>query len=465
MTKSIRTRLILNFVLIVIAVTLVFEGFLLIFLRQYYYSFAESILRTEATYSSELYTSNLADQDLSDIIMTDIDTFYDTGTGQVQILSNAGEILMDTNGDELVGTLHSSMDVDSAMHGQPGTAVYKSDVNNTRLLSVSQPLRNRNAQVGILRYTVSLDRLDGAIRNINAFFLLFGVVVVAGSVLLIVVTSDRIITPINQLLRVATRMAKGQYSLRAVETGDDEIAELGQTLNTLSDNIVEKERIKNEFISSISHELRTPLTSIKGWAITLKGEVEKEDLILAQGLDIIENESDRLSKMVEELLDFSTYTSGRMELYREETNLTDLAKLIVTQLQPRAESFSLKLGIHYTDEKIIALVDPNRMKQVIINLLDNAIKFTPAGGDVMVNVSQTEEKAILSVRDTGIGISPKEMQLVTTRFYKGTHGQSHIGLGLSIAEEIIRSHNGTFLIESIEGEETTVTIELPKETA
>lgn len=460
---SIRSKLIVYFLLIVIGATLTFEAFIWHFVRDYYYSFAQSLLINEALYSAEVYASNHSDTNLAEVILQDNDLFYDDTKGQVQILNGAGEILLDTQGNRYTGTVYEAPDIEQARSGTTGSWLYKDENTETTFLSVSQPLMSRELQVGILRYTVSLEKLDGVVRSILSFFAVFGVFVVIASLLLIIAISNSIITPIKQLTSIASRMARGQYEIRASENGDDEIATLGRTMNTLSDNIVEKEQVKNEFISSISHELRTPLTSIKGWAITLKGEVEDQNSVLQQGLNIIENENDRLSRMVEELLDFSSYVSGKMKLYRETADVTELVKSIVTQLGPRAESFSLSLTLQYEDEHIPAFIDQNRVKQVILNILDNAIKFTPAGGTIHVKISQTDNYVILDTTDSGIGISPQEINKVTSRFYKGTHSQSNTGLGLSISEEIIKMHQGELTIESVLGKGTTVRIVLPKE--
>jgi len=465
MTKSIRNKLILYFLLLLVAATLTFEAFLWFFIRDYYYSFATSILENEAIYAAETYTASHSDMDLSEVILQDYTTFFDDSVGQVQILNLAGEVLLDSMNDDVTGSVLSTEDIETAKTGVTGSTIYRQEDYDTYFLSISHPLDNRDRQVGIIRYTASLERLESEIFRILGFFALFGLLVIVLSLVVIVAISNSIINPINKLTGIASRMARGQYGIRADESGEDEIAALGRTMNTLSDNIVEKEQIKNEFISSISHELRTPLTSIKGWAITLKGEVEDLASITNQGLDIIENESDRLSRMVEELLDFSSFVSGKMKLYKEIINVTELVKSIVIQLGPRAEGVSLHLDFRYEEENIMAEIDQNRIKQVIINVLDNSIKFTPAGGRIDVHLSQNEDRIQISVTDTGIGISPEEINRVTTRFYKGSHNQSHIGLGLSISEEIVRLHGGDFIIESVLGEETTVRIELPKETA
>ena len=168
----------------------------------------------------------------------------------------------------------------------------------------------------------------------------------------------------------------------------------------MTENIQKKEQIKNDFISSISHELRTPLTSIKGWAITLQSEDNRMNQLMSDGLDIIEKESDRLSGMVEELLDFSRFVSGRITLQKEPLNLVSLAKSLSTQFKIRANNEKIDLIVNYDRDPIMILADKNRIKQVLINFLDNALKFTESGGTVVINILDVGEEVTLEIIDT-----------------------------------------------------------------
>ena len=229
----------------------------------------------------------------------------------------------------------------------------------------------------------------------------------------------------------------------------------------MAEELIKKEQIKNDFISSVSHELRTPLTSIKGWAATLKSEELGDNHIMRDGLDIIENESDRLTRMVEELLDFSRFVSGRIKLENEVFNLRETVEIIGKQLTPKALNSKIEFLINIDPDLNTMMGDENRIKQVLINLLDNAFKFTPEGGKVILNAYKDENTVVLEVKDNGIGILEEELPRITEKFYKGKNSKSHSGIGLSICDEIVKLHDGTMEIASIVNEGTLVRVKLP----
>jgi len=230
----------------------------------------------------------------------------------------------------------------------------------------------------------------------------------------------------------------------------------------MADEIVKKEQLKNDFISSVSHELRTPLTSIMGWAITLKNEQFQQKEMLADGLGIIAKESERLTLMVEELLDFSKFVSARVKLQKEEINLSSLMEHIQKQLTPRAVRENINFTVQYPEDLPNLWTDANRLKQLFINILDNAFNFTPAGGLVSFNLELKSEKLLFSIIDSGCGIAVDELPMVKEKFYKGKSSRSKNGIGLSICEEIVSLMGGKMEITSELNQGTKVFISLPK---
>ena len=269
--------------------------------------------------------------------------------------------------------------------------------------------------------------------------------------------STKIVNPIEKLTNVALKLADGQLNEKADEVGDYEISKLGSTMNLMSENLVKKEQLKKDFISSVSHELRTPLTVIKGWAFTLQPEA-KDNKLLEDGLSIIEKESDRLGNMVTELLDFSELSSGRLIMNKELFDLNELGIFINKQLMPKSSSKHIDMILNYDKNKsVMIMADRDRIKQVFINILDNALKFTDEGGVVLTDIKIEDNSAVVEVIDNGCGISEEEISLVTGKF------NSHTGLGLSICEEIIKAHNGNLIIRSVLEKGTVVRVELPLE--
>lgn len=462
--NSIRNKLFLYSFLLIAGVVILFELFALTSLRDYHYQNTAGLLHNQVRYSTDLYRTLLSDEELMDIIIDNKDQFYRTNKTQVQLLSNKGVVLFDSTGSPSVGETLNTEDVIEAQMGREKSFVGFNPYGQEKVLSVSAPINNQTKQVGIMRLTTSLREVDEIIGNIGFFYMAVGGFLLLVSFALTIFMANSITKPIVRLTAVAKKLADGQYQEKAEEDSEDEIGELGRTLNLMSDNIVRKEQIKNDFISSVSHELRTPLTSIKGWAVTLQGN-EDDPEINEEGLKIIEKEADRLSSMVEDLLDFSRFTSNRITLVKKQFDLVEVASNIISQLRPRTQQHKLNMVLNYSDPEILVIADEGRMKQVFLNILDNAMKFTEDGGTIITDIQEVEDDVHVAITDTGIGIEEDEISFVTEKFWKGSSSKSHAGLGLSICEEIIKAHGGTLAIESEAGVGTTVSFKFPKEMA
>ena len=448
--------------LLIVTVVIVFEVFFFYTTKHYYYTSIESVLKNHAMYCAEVYTSYFSDYKIETVVMEDKDQFYRNilDNYQIQILNNSGVVLLDNIDSSIVGETLDSNDIEIVKKGSVGRNIYRSETNEN-IMSISTPLKNRNNQVGALRISISLKKVDSAISKVMLGTITFGIFLVLLGLIICLIISNYFINPLIKLKNIALKIGEGNFDVLADETMDGELGSLAKTMNVMSSSIVNKENLKNEFISSISHELRTPLTIIKGWAITLQSESDK-NTIVGEGLMLIEKESDRLTNMVEELLDFSRLSSGRMELKVSEINLSEIAKLVNKQLQFRAKTGGIDMVVNYDEKPVIIMADKDRIKQILINLLDNALKFTESGGVIITNITQDENNAVLEVIDTGIGIKSEEISLITGKFYKGGSSNSHTGLGLSICEEIIKLHGGNMTITSKIGEGTSVRVILPK---
>lgn len=276
-----------------------------------------------------------------------------------------------------------------------------------------------------------------------------------------ILLADSIIIPINNITKVAKSMAKGDYGVRCKNTNFDEIKNLSDTLNHMADEIIKREKLKDEFISSVSHELRTPLTSIKGWAVTLKSDENIDRELLQDGLEIIENECDRLTEMVEELLDFSRFSSGKVEFKYTKFSVNRFLHDILRQLEPRASRENKTLKLEILSQNVELYADINRLKQVFINLLDNAFNFTNVGDVISVKFYKNNNNAVFEVEDTGLGISKEDLPHVFEKFYKGKGSRSKNGIGLSVCREIINRMNGDIKIESELNKGTKVIVKIP----
>ncbi len=461
--KSLRIRIMTQFFWIIALIVIFFEIFLVFTIKNYYYSGVTGIIQSQAKYSAKLYEIHLANSSLSELVLDDSEEFYSEVNAEVQILNNSGKVLLDTvNGNE-IGKVLTSGDVDSAKNGSNGSSIYKNLISKNNELAVSIPLNNGSEQIGIARFIISMENIDNMITQRYLVFFLFGFFVLVIAISISVFMSGKIVYPIQKLTNVALNLADGRLHEKADEVGDYEISQLGSTMNLMSENLIKKEQLKKDFISSISHELRTPLTVIKGWAFTLQSEA-KGNKLLEDGLIIIEKESDRLGNMVTELLDFSELSSGRLIMNKELLDLNELGLFINKQLIPKSSAKNIDMILNYDESNsVMVMADRDRIKQVLINILDNALKFTDEGGVVLTDIKIEGEKAVVEVIDNGCGISEEEISLVTGKFYKGSNSNSHTGLGLSICEEIVKAHNGNLIIRSVLEKGTVVRVELPLE--
>lgn len=461
MKNSIGKRLVKNFLLIIILTVVIISLFLIIGFREFYYSTVENELTSRLIVSIDSFEKFYSDRTLDDLIIEDSEMLWTNINAEVQIIDKDKYVIYDSLGalptDQVL-----SVDIRSAEKGSINSYVGSNSYTKDQVMAVSGRLHNKAGEgVGYLRFVASLEDTNKQILKMSASVAGLGLIVISITTIMSLFLAKSIVNPMAKLISVAEKMADGQYKVRAELNSNDEFEQLGNTLNSMAEEIIKREQIKNDFISSISHELRTPLTSIKGWAVVLKNARDDEIELVNDGLNIIENETDRLSKMVEELLDFSRFISGRIQLEKDTINITDILNDIAKQMSPRAELNKIEFQSAIEQTKAIMVGDENRIRQLLINLIDNAIKFTSNDGFVRLGSSVLEDSIVILITDNGPGIDKDEIQHVKEKFYKGKHSKSHSGIGLSIADEIATLHQGTLEIFSEKNIGTTVKVTLP----
>lgn len=459
--KSIKIRLIRNFFIVIFSIIVFLNVLLLIFVRKYYYDNTEELLRNQIKVSTNFYNKYFSAASLVDVISDNVDAFWNQSNAQVEILDNKGKLLMDSIGvkdEELLKT----PDIEKAINGHISRWIGNVDYYKNKIMVVSAPITSNGSVVGVIRLITSMEAVDGTIEVIVGFFLIISILVLVIGVILSILISNSIIEPINSLTLIAEKMASGDMAIRSKVKDEDEVGKLANTLNYMADELEKREQLKNEFISSVSHELRTPLTAIKGWAITLNDEsTDKETLKV--GFDIIEKETERLTSMVEELLDFSRLINDNISLKKANVDLDTFIIYIKNYMSPRANREGLNFKVNKLNNLGRVYIDGNRLKQILINLLDNSFKFTESGGKVSLTVSNESEYIKFIIEDNGIGISKEDLPRVKEKFFKGKTSKSQNGIGLSICDEIIKLHNGKFNINSTLGIGTVVEVIIPIE--
>ncbi|MDQ7093347.1 HAMP domain-containing sensor histidine kinase [Desulfosporosinus sp. PR] len=456
--KGIRIRLTVNFMIVIIITVSILEVLLIGTVRQNYYGSLEGSLTNQIKISADLYAKYFSNTSLQENVLYNVDAFWNQSNAEVEIVDKDGAIVMDSLGVIPIGDSANS-DINDALNGKMGKWV--GILKGQKVMTVAYPLKSNNEVVGALRFITSLKFVDQDIQNTAYIFIAIGLLVIFVVGLLSVFLANTIIIPLKEVTKAAEEMAAGNFQARSKKTHEDEIGKLSDTLNYMADEIVKKDQLKNDFISSVSHELRTPLTSIMGWAITLQNEKFQQKEMLKDGLSIVAKESERLTHMVEELLDFSKFISGRIILQNEEINLVNLISYIHKQLTPRAVRENIDFTLQCPENLPCLNADPNRLKQLFINVLDNAFNFTPAGGRITISIETQTEGFIVTISDSGCGIRAEELPMVKEKFYKGKSSRSKNGIGLSICQEIVTLMGGKLEISSVLNQGTDVLIALP----
>lgn len=318
--------------------------------------------------------------------------------------------------------------------------------------------------VGGVRYVTSLTRVDRQVWSMVGLVAVIGVCVMFFVVLSSSYFIGSIVRPVSEINRTARQIALGDYNARIEKTTDDEIGELCDTINYMAGEIAAAERVKNDFVSSVSHELRTPLTAIKGWAETLRGGGLSDEELTAKGLDVIMAESERLSGIVEDLLDFSRMQGGRLTMKFGKTDILAELSEAVELFRDRAEREGIDLLFIEPEALPPVLGDAERLRQVFINILDNAIKYSNRGDRIRIETAEMGNNIQIVISDTGVGIAAEDLPNVKSKFYKANKTRPGSGIGLALVDEILSRHKGRMDIDSEEGVGTTVTLMLPMAT-
>ena len=428
--------------------------------KKSYYKNLESNLTNQLKLSTSFYNTYLASADVKENVANNVDVFYEKIDAEVQIIDLNGFVIMDSLGSIPIEKLEGK-DFKAALDGGVGSIIDRQIYENEGVMTVAYPLYYNGKINGVLRFITSLKKIDEDIYQLSRFFLIIGGMVIILSGIVSLFISNIITKPIKKIMVGAEKMASGNFDEKININSDDELGQLAKTLNYMTDEILKSERLKNEFIASVSHELRTPLTSIKGWSIVLNSSKVEDEEELKEGLGIIEQESDRLTFLVEDLLDFSKLSSAKVSIKKDFIDLKDILMNIKMQTLPRVLKENIQLNLEIEENLPKIFVDRNRLKQVLLNILDNSFKFTPSGGTVSIRAHLEVENIVIKIIDTGCGIPKDELPRVKEKFFKGKNANSKNGIGLSICDEIIKLHDGKLLINSVIDKGTEVCIIIP----
>jgi signal transduction histidine kinase len=294
-----------------------------------------------------------------------------------------------------------------------------------------------------------------AAAALAALLLLFVAVAV---VVLVFRSMQRIGSPLHAVMDAADRVADGDYAVRVQEYGPPPMRALAHSFNTMTGRLQNADRLRRDVMADVAHELRTPLSVLQGRLEGLiDGVYPRDDRQLNELLE----ETRVLSRLIEDLRTLALSDAGALPLQKDATDVIDLVRDVVQSMTPEADKKSVALSASPSGETAMADVDPVRMREVLTNLVSNALRHSRSGGSVIVSVNQTSENIVIVVRDRGEGMPPEELARIFDRFYKGAASRGS-GLGLAIAKSIVAAHGGQIQASSELGKGTTVEFTLPK---
>ncbi len=475
MTKSIYTKLVAIIIVLILALMAVVGAFLMRGVRNFYIN--EFYAQMQEAFSGAVMAADLraaADEPEAAVRMAGIlransgQLGINTGTRNYYILDGGTGAYITGSDPEAGPKLPITRNILTAIDGRDGYA------SNSRddYMDVALPIRGTSGS-----YIIYIIDNKETVTSLNAE--IFGIIIEAMAIGLVIaillglLLAKTMVTPIQSLTKAAEKVAAGDFSESVENDAKDEIGVLTRTFNDMAgqlerniEDLQYAEQMRKEFVANVSHELRTPVTSIRSYAETLCDAGNTMDPQTEQRfLEVIVRESDRMTKIVQDLLTLSRFDAGSIEFdfqrFSFEKSVQDVYNAQLLEAQKHRHNF----GLQFESDLPEIVGDRARIEQVLINMLSNAIKYTPDGGRIRMSAGVRGENVWCTVRDNGIGIPKEDINRVFERFYRVDKARSResggTGLGLSIAYEIVQRHDGNMTLNSQKGKGTAITVTLP----
>ena len=460
--KSITHKWILNTFAVITFVLVVANVIFVVNIKKYYYDYAEQKLDSIATNNTYIIQSMAnSSKVLNAEIRNLIENFSTPDKIAVVGLDFYGNVIASSNGILTTAPNDPSTYKNSISYSQPYVLRTEYFENGEHVMTYARTIATINNEFSAILYMVSLNDIDSLIANLTMTSIIISLVAISFVFISGTFFVNSFVKPVREINSVIKKIAAGNKNVRINKKSNYEIEELCKSVNYMADELANSEYIKNEFISSISHELRTPLTAIQGWSETILDTNYSDKETINKGMIVISKETSRLSEMVEDLLDFSRIQNDRFHLIKDKMDLfveLEEAVLIYSDIALREEK-----KLIYNEQEIVPMIygDKNRIRQVFINIIDNAIKYSNRGDSITVEAYVENPNAVIRVSDTGCGIPKADLPHITKKFFKANFTKKGSGIGLSVVEEIVKRHKGSLKFKSVENEGTSVTITFP----
>lgn len=462
--NSLRSRWLSNTVIIFCILGILCVVLIGVTFTMYYYANMRSDMRARASQARQFFSSYVG-QNYDDYYQSCVSyakNFELSSNMELQFIDADGDLIASSYGhwagsspdtEEIAGAI-TSREVDDFVGVNPHTGEH--------IMAVSCPMIYSNGEVvGVLRYVTSTRLVHQqvlyiALAALGIFALILAVFIFSSTHYI-----RSIVVPVVEVTQKAKRIANGSYGAQIKKINNDEIGELVDTINDMSIKISRNEQMQADFISNLSHELRTPLTAINGWSETILADENLDDQT-ARGMKIISKEAERLTEMVVSLLDFTRLQDNRLTLNVEKADIRSEFEDTVYMYSSRLHQDGMELECLDNDDDIPMIdCDCKRLRQVFLNILDNAAKHGRDGGRIEASMTYEKNMVVVRIRDFGAGIPEAELPHVKKKFYKGSSKTRGTGIGLAVCDEIVALHGGTLTLENAPGGGTLVTVRLP----
>lgn len=382
---------------------------------------------------------------------------------RILLLDKTGTVLIDSYDAMLGENFIALTEVESALEGYDSNQVYKLP-NGENVMYVGVPISERNEVMGVVLASSSIDDL---LQNVN--LTLRRVALLSGMGLLFTgmvafLFAQVIASPIEKMIQLVRSFSRGNFGVSIKIEANDEIGQLAESFNDMASKINQVDEQRRKFVSNVSHELRTPLTSMKIISETLLHQPSWDESVYREFMQDIDGEVSRLNRIVDSLLYLVDLERDELVLETQITYLNYVVHNVVRNLKPIADQKHIHIEIEERD-RLQFHMDQGKIQQCLINLVSNAIKYTPENGKIRISVFREINDACISITDTGIGIPEKDLNHIFDRFYRVDRARARTtggsGLGLSIAKQIVTLHGGDIQVSSVINTGSTFTVRLP----
>jgi signal transduction histidine kinase len=385
---------------------------------------------------------------------------------RIRILDAQGVVRVDSAQEQQDVTLREDPLVAQALSGQYASRSDPTRAGQVASMHVAMPVTVEGRLAGVVYLSQSMRDVTAVLRDLRVRWGLSvaAALLLSGAVGLLL--SRAIALPVQRLTAAAGAVAEGQLDQQVPVPSSDELGRLSRAFNEMTSRLGATRQMQVDFVANVSHELRTPLTAVKGLVETLRDGAVDDYRVRDRFLETIEEETDRLIRLVSDLLLLSRADSEALHLQRQPVDLEQLARTVSGRFASQSAAKRLAVRVEPATGDSAACVDLDRVEQVLLNLLDNAVKYSRPGGEIVLQVEETADGFVqVRVHDEGIGIPAEDLAHIGERFYRADKARSRAqggsGLGIAIARALVHAHGGQLWLESREGEGTVVTFTLP----